>query len=166
MKTKILSLTMMIIMAGVMLTSCGQGSKQDAKKVKGDIKELNKDLKKGAQDSSKEIQTAIKSNWKQFKASSEVAIENTEKQIEVLRIKIAKANKNEKERLTKALDKLEQKTKELKDKLAKRGKEFKENMIDFNQSAKAEEQEFEREFTHDMNELGTALKDLFKNNVQ
>ena len=165
MKTKILSLTIMVVMAGVMLTSCGQESKKDAKTVKGDVKELNKDLKQGAKDTSKEIKKIVKSDWGKFKTSSEAAIENTEKQIEFLRAKIAKANKNEKEKLTAVLDKLEQKNKELKDKIAKRGKMFKEDVIDFNESAKANEKKFEREFTHDMNELGTALKDLFKNNV-
>ncbi|SDS24570.1 hypothetical protein SAMN05216503_2440 [Polaribacter sp. KT25b] len=166
MKTNILSLTIMIFMAGTLLTSCGQASKKDANSVKEDVKELNKDLVKGAKDTNVEIKTAVKANWEQFKTSSDLAIENTEKQIEVLRTKIANANKSEKEKLTKALDKLEQKNKELKEKLAKRGKEFKENMIDFNESAKENEQKFEREFTHDMNELGAALKDLFKNNVQ
>jgi len=68
--------------------------------------------------------------------------------------------------LTAELDKLEQKNKELKEKLAKRGKEFKDGVISFNESAKANEQQFEREFTHDMDELGTALKDLSKNNVE
>lgn len=165
MKTNILSLTVIVFMVGIVLTSCGEASKKDAKAVKEDLKELNKDLKQGAEDTSREIKTGVKSDWQKFKMSSETAIENTENQIKELRVKIAKANKNEKEKLTKALDKLEQKNKELKDKLAQRGKAFKEDMIDFNESAKANEQKFEREFKYDMDELGTALKDLFKNNV-
>ena len=165
MKTKFLSLTIMIFMAGVFLTSCGQASKKDATTVKEDVKELNKDLKQGAKDTGVEIKTAVKANWEQFKITSETAIESTEKQIAVLRTKIANANKSEKEKLTKALDKLEQKNIELKEKLAKRGNEFKEDLIEFNESAKENEQKFEREFTHDMGELGTGLKDLFKNNV-
>ena len=60
---------------------------------------------------------------------------------------------------------MEEKNNALKDKLTQRGKDFKEDVIDFNEAAKANEKSFEREFTHDMNELGTALKDLFKNNV-
>ena len=67
--------------------------------------------------------------------------------------------------MTAALDKLEQKNIKLKEKLAERSKKFKEDMISFNENAKANEQKFEREFTHDTNELGTALKDLFKDNV-
>ena len=165
MKTKILSFTVIVFMVGSILTSCGNQSKQDAKEVKQDAKELSKDLKQGEKDSSQEIKTAVQSDWNTFKTSSEKAIENTDKEIKVLRAKIAKANKNEKEKLTKALNKLEEKNKELKEKLAQRGKEFKEDVIDFNESAKANEEKFEREFTHDMDELGTALKDLFKNNV-
>jgi hypothetical protein len=165
MKTNILSLIIIVFMTGTVLTSCGQTSKQDAKAVKEDVKELNKDLKQGAKDTSKEIKTTVVSDWEKFKTASEATIEKTDNKIKELRVKISKANKNEKEKLTKELDKLEQKNKELKEKLAKRAKEFKDDMITFNNSAKSEEQKFEREFNHDMDELGTALKDLFKNNV-
>ncbi|WP_147299218.1 hypothetical protein [Winogradskyella eximia] len=165
MKTNILSFIIIIFMTGTVLTSCGQTSKQDAKQVKEDVKELNKDLSQGAKDTSEEIKTTVKADWQKFKTASEATIENTEKEIAALRLKISKANDNEKERLTTALDKLEQKNIELKEKLAQRSKKFKEDMITFNETAKANEQKFEREFTHDTNELGTALKDLFKDNV-
>lgn len=165
MKTKVLALTIIAFMAGITLISCGEASKKDAKAVKEDAKELSKDLKKGAKDTSEEIKMTMTSDWQQFKTTSETAVDNAEKQIEELRLKIAKANKNEKEKLTKALDKLEEKNNALKAKLAEKGKAFKEDMIDFNEAAKANERSFEREFNHDMDELGTALKDLFKNNV-
>ena len=165
MKTNIFSFIIIVFMTGTVLTSCGETSKQDAKAVKQDTKELSKDLKQGAKDTSKEIKTTVSSDWQKFKTESETTIENSEKEIKVLREKIAKASKTEKEKLTKQLDKLEQKNNELKEKLAKRGKEFKDGVISFNEASIANEQKFEREFTHDMNELGTALKDLFKNNV-
>ena len=165
MKKNILSLTVIVFMAGAVLTSCGQASKQDAKSVKEDLKELNNDLKQGAKDTSEEIKTSVTSDWQKFKTSSETAIENTEHKIKELREKIAVANKKEKEKLTKELDKLEQKNKELKEKLAKRAKAFKDGVISFNAATVASELKFEREFNHDMSELGTALKDLFKNNV-
>ncbi|TYC10580.1 hypothetical protein ES677_11605 [Bizionia gelidisalsuginis] len=166
MKTNILSLAIIIFIAGITLTSCGEASKKDAKAVKQDTKELSKDLKQGAKDTSEEIKMTMTSDWQQFKTASETAIDNAENQIEELRTKIAKANKNEKEKLTKALDKLEEKNNALKAKLAEKGKAFKEDMIDFSEAAKANEKSFKREFNHDMDELGTALKDLFKNNVE
>ena len=100
MKKNILSLIIIIFMTGTVLTSCGETSKKDAKSVKQDVKTLNKDLKQGAKDTSEEIKIAVKSDWQKFKASSETAIENTEKQIETLRGEIAKAGKTEKEKLS------------------------------------------------------------------
>ncbi|WP_152971468.1 hypothetical protein [Lacinutrix algicola] len=165
MKTNILSFIIILFMTGTVLTSCGETSKQDAKAVKQDTKELSKDLRQGAADTSKEIKTKVSSEWQKFKAESETTIENSEKEIKVLREKIAKASKSEKEKWTKQLDNLEQKNNELKEKLGKRAKAFTDGVISFNEASIANEQKFEREFLHDMSELGTALKDLFKNNV-
>lgn len=164
-KRKTLAFAIMAFMAGIILTSCGKSSNQDAKAVKEDVKELSKDLKQGAKDTSKEIKTAVIANWEAFKTTSETAIENTERDINVLREKIAKASKKEQERLTVEVDKLEQKSKALKEKLAQRGREFKQDIVEFNKSTMESEKRFEREFNHDMEELGTALKDLFKDNV-
>ncbi|QCE40483.1 hypothetical protein [Psychroserpens sp. NJDZ02] len=165
MKAKILALAVIVIMAGSTLISCGQSSKQDAKAVKEDAKALGKDLKKGAVDTNKEIKMTVNSNWKKFENASQSAIEATDTQIKALRTKIETVSKAEKEKLTTALDQLEQKNEALKDKLAKKRNEFKEGVISFNETTIANEQKFEREFTHDMDELGSALKDLFKNNV-
>ncbi|WP_040757192.1 hypothetical protein [Winogradskyella psychrotolerans] len=163
-KTKILAFTIMTFMAGTILTSCGETSKKDAKTVKEDTKELNKDLEQGAKDTSEEIKTTVKADWENFKTASETAVENTENNIKDLREKIAKASQNEKTRLTVQLDKLELKNKELKEKLAERAVEFKQDIVEFNESTIESEKRFEREFNHDMKEMGTALKDLFKNN--
>ena len=166
MKTNILSLAVIGFMAGTIATSCGESSKKDMKAVKEDVKELNKDLRQGAEDTSTEIKTTVSSDWKKFEASSKTILENTDKQIKELRVKISKANKNEKAKLTADLDKLEQKNKELKEKLAERSRKFKENLIEFEEGTGELEKSFEREFKHDMDELGTSLKDLFKNNVE
>lgn len=165
MKTKILALAVIVFMAGSTLISCGQASKQDAKSVKQDAKELGKDLEKGAVDTSKEIKMTVNENWKKFENASQSAIQATDTQIKTLRTKMESAGKAEKEKLTTALNQLEQKNEALKDKLAERGKEFKDGVISFNETTITSEQKFEREFTHDMDEIGAALKDLFKNNV-
>ena len=52
------------------------------------------------------------------------------------------------------------------EKLEQRDLEFKQDVIGFNESAKANEQEFEREFKHDMDELAAALKGFFKNDIE
>jgi hypothetical protein len=165
MKTKILTLTIRIFMAGILITSCGKKSKQDAKNVKEDVKELNKDLKEGAIHTAEEIKIAVTEEWEKFKTASEKTIQNTEDKIKNLRERIAKANKNQREKLNRRLDSLEQKNINLKDKLVVRTNKFKENMVEFNENAKENQKKFEREFNHDMDELGKSLKDVFKDNV-
>lgn len=166
MKTNFLSLTMITLMVGTILTSCGKTTKDDASAVKEDVTELNKDLVQGAKDTGTETKEAVGADWKKFEATSKLAIESSEAQIKELRTKVATVDKAEKVKLTAKLDELEKKNAELKEKLQKRGAAFKENVNEMNQSTKEKEQEFEREFTHDMDELGTALKDLFKDNVK
>jgi hypothetical protein len=152
-------------MAGILLTSCGEKSKQDAIEVKEDVIELNKDLTRGAINAAEEIKIAVKQEWNKFKTVSEIAIENTEKEIKNLREKISKKNKNEREKLTKKLDELEQINIVLKDKLAVRTRKFKENTIEFNEKSKDIQKTFEREFDENMKALSNALKDIFKDNI-
>jgi len=151
MKTKFLYLTMITVMAGTILTSCGKTTKEDASAVKEDVTELNQDLLEGAKDTSVETNEAVHADWKKFEASAKIAIENTNSQINALRDKA---------------DELEKKNAELNEKLVKRGKEITEDVKEMSDSAKEEENKFEREFNHDMDEMGTAIKDLFKDNVK
>ena len=74
-------------------------------------------------------------------------------------------SKKDREKLNKQLDELEQRHLILKDKLAVRSKKFKENLVEFNEKAKDNQQQFEREFNRDMETLGKALKELLKDNV-
>ncbi len=165
MKKQIVSISTIILMTVSLLTSCGEKSKQDATEVKEDIIELNKDLTRGAIDTAEEIKITVQQEWDKFRTASEKAIDNTEKEIKKLREKITKTNKKERIKLTKKLDELEQKNIVLKDKLAVRTRKFKDDMIEFNEKAKANEKEFEREFDYDMKKINNALKDLFKDNV-
>jgi hypothetical protein len=164
MKPKIAALTITILIAGILLTGCGEKSKQDATKVKDDLKELNKDLKQGAKDSAEDIKITITEDWVKFKTASESAIENTEKNIKNLRERITKTDKKERKKLNIQLDELEQRHIILKDKLVVRSEKFKENKIEFNEKTQENEQAFEQEFNHDMEALGIALNGLFKDN--
>ena len=166
MRTRILSLAVIAIMVGTIVTSCGEASKKDMKAAKEDMSEAGKDLNQAGKDAQEEIQAAVKADWGRFKANSEAGIADIASDIKTLREKISKASKNEQEKLAADLDRLEEKNKELQAKLEQRGRDFKQNVIEFNDSAKENEKQFEREFTHDMDELGTALKDLFKDNVE
>lgn len=165
MKTQIVALTIAVFISIILFVSCGEKSKKDAKKVKEDVVELNQDLTRGAIHAAEEIKTVIKQEWEKFKTASESTIENTEKEIRNLRKKISKDNKEERIKLTKKLDELEQRYLVLKDKLAVRTRKFKENKIEFNEKAKEIEKAFEGEFNQEMKALEFDLKDLFKDNV-
>jgi hypothetical protein len=166
MKTQILSMAVVGIMAGIMSISCGEASKKNVKSAEKNMKEASEDLNRAGKDAKKEVENAIKADWEVFKNASETALGNTEKEIKILREKISHTGQKEQEKLTADLDSLEQKRKELMEKLEQRGLEFKQDVIGFNESAKANEQEFEREFKHDMDELAAALKGFFKNDIE
>ena len=166
MKTKIIYLTLFILIAGGLVTGCGEKSKKDIKSAKENLSQVGQDIEEAANDATKENKALVETNWKKFENESEVVITNTETQIKNIREKIANSAKNEREKLNAELDKLEQKNKNIKERLAERSRRYKENLIEFNANTEEIEKSFEREFKHDTEELSTALKDIFKNNIK
>ncbi|MCW2118584.1 hypothetical protein [Flavobacterium sp. 7A] len=166
MKIKILSLAIITLLAGTIVISCGKKNKEDAEAVKADVTEMNKDLEKGAMNTGTDAKETVSEDWQKFEASSKLTIKSYNYQIKELRTKIATADKEGKTKLSENLDKLEQKNKELKEKLDLKGKELKENVQEMDQAAKDKEVQFEREFQHDMDEMGTSLNDFFKDNIK
>jgi len=102
-----------------------------------------------------EADQALANAIQQFKNESEAIISANEKNIAELKIKIAKEKKENKASYEKKLAELEQKNSDLRKKL----NEYKaEGEDDWNI--------FKAEFSHDMDELGKAFKDLTVNNVK
>lgn len=165
MNTRIISLTIIGLMAGTILTSCGATSKSNVSSAKQNIKETNQDLKLARIDAQKEIKSDVETDWENFKEKSETAFEEREIFISDFEKALSQARQEEIQKVNLELDNLKRKNDKLKNKLALRTKKFKEKRIRFNESAKEKEQKYEAKFNHDMNELGTTLKDLFKKNV-
>lgn len=149
-----------------LISSCGEKSQKHADDAKENIKEANKDLKEAAKDAGEEAKTKVISDWQNFKNESDSTITSVEKQIVELKEKIAKANKKEREKLNNDLSKIEQKLKEQQEKLKQKNAEFETNFKKFDETVEAKNESFKREFKHDMDELGTALKGMFKDNVK
>lgn len=166
MKTNILSMTIIAIMAGIIVTSCGETSKKDMKSAKENMGKAGQDLKEAASAVKEENRAYVETNWQEFQGESEEIIINTEIQIKELREKIAKSATKDRKKLNVELDKLEQKNKDLKEKLTEQSRKFRKNLIEFKEGAGEKEKSFELEFKHDMDELDTSLKDFFKNNVE
>ena len=146
-----------MLVAGSVLTNCGEASKKDARSAKENLKDAGKDLKQAGKNAKEEMRITVKAKWERFRSDSETLIYNTEGHIKELRKKIANSSQKERERLTKELDSLEQKNRELKEKLAEREREFREDLIEFNEMAKEKQNRFEKEFKHDMQLLKEAL---------
>lgn len=153
-------------MIGIITASCNEKSKKDVIEIKEDVQILNEDLKDITIEAASDIELNLMSNWENFKTRSEDAIMKTDQEIENLQLKITKAVKKDQIILSKELDSINQKSKMLKEKLAEQTDLFDNKMITFNQEAIDKQLSFEREFDHDIEELKTALQDIFKNNVK
>ncbi|MGZ5219765.1 MAG: hypothetical protein ACXWV6_05875 [Chitinophagaceae bacterium] len=160
------------VIAGIMaaslisLNGCGDASQKHASDAKENIKEAGKDLKEAAKASNEEAKTKATADWQQFKNESDSTIAVMEKQIKELKEKIAKADKKRREKLTSDLNKAQDKLNEQKEKLRQKNIEFEADLLKFDESVIAKNESFKREFKHDMDELGTAMNDLFKDNVK
>jgi hypothetical protein len=141
MKKTILILAVSIFIAGAMFTGC----QSPAEKVK--------DAKEGVDLANQKLDEAIKDSIRQFKIESEETISLYDRNIAELRARLATANKDKKAQYEKILNELEQKNKQMKMKL----QELKDDETDKWAS-------FKREFRHDMDELGNAIKDLTVDN--
>jgi chromosome segregation ATPase len=145
MKKTILQLTLTGIMIGTSLTSFGQQNKKVEKERKN-VAEAKDDLREAKKDSAADFQ--------KFKLEAETKIRENQTKIAELKAKKASDNKESKEKYDKKVAALDKKNNELKAKIEGCG-----NTKTSNWTA------FKREFSHDMNELGHAFKDVAVNNT-
>ncbi len=159
-----------ILLAGftlaILISSCDEASKKDMSNASKNVKEANADVKEALVANNDSTKAAVISSWKTFKNESDTAIASMEREATALEGKIAKANSKEKEKLKTDLNKTKEKLHSLKMRLEQRNIEFENDLKNFDATVVSKNQSFEREFKHDMNELGTAFKDLFKDNVK
>jgi septal ring factor EnvC (AmiA/AmiB activator) len=137
MKKSILILAVTMFIAGAMFSGC----QSSADKVQ--------DARDNVETANQELDQAVKDSIREFKKESEAKISNYDQNIAELKAKIATMNKENKARYEKMLADLEQRNNLLKKKLA----DLKDDGVD-------QWAAFKREFNHDMDEIGKALKDL------
>jgi serine phosphatase RsbU (regulator of sigma subunit) len=134
------------------LTGC-QSSVQKEASARDNVKEAKQDLKKVQADANEEAQKLEKEQeWETFKSDAEITIRNNEIRIGELRVKLRKEGKILDPMYEKKIETLEQQNKDLK----KRIEDYEKNQSDW--------EIFKREFNHDMDELGKALKGLTVDN--
>lgn len=105
-----------------------------------------------AVEDAKAIKVANAKEWQEFKSEFEAKIQDNEVRIVELKEKMKKSGKTMDQVYSQRIEALEQKNKDLRIRIAN----FDQSQTDW--------ESFKREFNHDMDEIGKALKDLTVDN--
>lgn len=155
MKIKFFSLVAATCLAGSILMSCGKSSDQKLDEAKENLEAAGEDLKDAQQDAAENVKDTLQADWAGFKGDMEIQITKNENDIKALKEKVAVLDTKAKTKAGEEIEKLSAKNIELKKKLDQ-----------YKEEGKDKEIAFKKEFKHDMDELGHALKDLFVKNVK
>lgn len=134
----------LLLCAVFLVASCNSSSEKLAL-AKEDLADANKDLTKAQQ--------AYADDIKEFKKDAEKKIESNETLIEELGAKIEKSQSKLSAEYQKQVTALE-----------KKNKEMKKQINDYQEDTKEGWEKFKKEFSQDIDELGTALKNFSMNN--
>jgi chromosome segregation ATPase len=146
MKKTIYLFSIAVVLSVVFVTGCKSAAEksEDAQKkvesVKADLKNAQEDAYKAS------VKAATAEQWKEFKTATEAQVKENDATIANLRVKIRSANATMKADYNNRIDILADKNTQLK----KRMDDYAGHQTDW--------ETFKSEFSHDMNELGKALK--------
>jgi len=153
MKKMILMLVVALFFSGgLMMTGCQSSEKKvdnAQEKVQDAKEELSEAQKKANEDAAK---AAREEEWRVFKENAKAQMEKNNARIAELRVKLKKPGKALDGIYESRIAALETKNKEL------------EARIDVYEKNQSDWESFKREFNHDMDELGQALKDFTEDN--
>ena len=139
-------------MAGAILTSC-QSSIQKQEAARDKVQDARQDLNAAQNDANAAAQVvATAEEWEAFKNDSELKIKANEIRITELNVKMKKPGEIFDEIYEKKITNLEQQNREMRARLVAYEK------------SQSNWESFKREFNHDMDEIGQALKDLTVDN--
>jgi len=140
------------IMAGTIFTGC-QSSTQKQNAANDKVRDARQDLNAAQKDANAAAQVvATTEEWEAFRNESEVRIKDNEIRINELTVKMKKPGEIFDALYEKKITNLEQQNKDMRARL---------DAYDKNQS---NWESFKREFNHDMDAIGQALKDLTTDN--
>lgn len=142
MKNKNFILTVILLIAGLVLTGFYINRDKKVENVQDNGKQANQDLKNA--------KTGFDKEWHEFKSNAELKINANEKRIGEFKVKIKTSSKEFKHKYNKEVVVLEKKNVELKKKI----KEYKYD-------GKVKWEDFKKDFNHDMDVVGKTLTDLF-----
>jgi len=146
MKTILLNLTVFsILITALAFTSCRQTTTAE-KDAEAKVQEAQENLNIAEE-------AATEEQWAAYRADAEAKINSNQNAIAEFRKKMKRTGEKTDALYEKNIDALELKNKELN-----------ERMDAFSKSSKSNWNSFKKEFDHDMDEIGKALKDLTVNN--
>lgn len=153
MKTLVINfLVSLVVLAMAILGGC-QSSAEKVDAAKENVEEAKEELQEvKAEVQADATKVANAEEWSVFKSDAEIKIKENEIRIGDLRVKMKKSGKTFDAMYEKNIIALEQKNKDLRTKISN----YESNQSDW--------EAFKREFNHDMDELGQAIKDLTVNN--
>jgi len=142
MKHKYFILTVMVFIAGALLTGCNINREKKVEDAKENVQQANQELK--------DAQAEYEREWQQFKSDAELKINANQEKIDDFKVSMKTTSTKFKAKYENEVLTLEQKNIELKKKLNEFKYERKENW-----------EEFKKAFTSDMDVVGNALNDIF-----
>jgi hypothetical protein len=141
-----------VMILGISITSC-QSPTEKVDEAKTNVTEAKQDLQQAQKEADSEvIKIADELQWKMFKDETEVKIKDNEILIKSLKAKRSNKDQANDVAYTSQINALELENSNFKDRMYK----YETNKSDW--------ESFKREFNHDMDELGKALKDFSVNN--
>jgi len=141
------------IVLGLCFTACQSAAEKSAA-ADAKVQDAKKDLSDAKQDATIAAQQAATAEeWEAFKKDTELMIKSNETEISRLKEKIKSSGKKADAAFVESINKLEQKNKDMNMRLDAYGK-----------NAQSDWASFKQEFNRDMQELGTALKNLTVSN--
>lgn len=150
--TSVITLAMFLNFSGMILLSC-QSTKEKEDDAKENVQEARHELADVKEDIRADSAKAVKEEeWKIFRNDAEARIRSNEIRIAALKRKMEKPGNKMDAQYPESILNLEKKNKAL----TERMDAFEKNQSNW--------EEFKREYSHDMDELGAALKDFRVNN--
>jgi hypothetical protein len=150
MKKAMVTLALALPVTAIMITGC-QSSDTNVEKAREKLKEAKEQVVVANQ----ELIRSLNDSIQLFKRENEEIIISYEKSLTEIKTRLANEKEETQIILEKKLATLEQNSGEMKIRLQEYGEDGRENWVSF-----------KNEFNHDMEELGTAFKDLTVNNVK
>lgn len=152
MKKIFFTLAITTFMAGTLLVGCQDTSKKE-EAAKDNVEEARDNLDDAKEELSYARAAATEEEWNEFKESTNATITQNEIRIAEMKTKMKKTGKSIDEAYTKQIEALELKNKNIKLKVQ-----------EYKNDTNSDWQSFKEEYNRDMDELGTAMKNLTVDN--